>query len=82
MNAMIVVNHHIFLIVRDRGMLVLNIIDEEAFLLRINISLIRSGRDAVIVYIIRYMPAWIRSGWYPHPIIMISVGMRDSSNMM
>lgn len=38
------------------------------------------GNDAVTVYIIRYMLAWIRSGWYPHIIIIIIVGTKDASN--
>lgn len=40
------------------------------------------GRDAVIVYIIRYIFAWSRSGWYPHIIIITIVGIRDASNQI
>jgi len=37
-----------------------NIVDDE---LLIDINTINIGKDAVIVYIIKYIPAWIRSGW-------------------
>lgn len=43
-------------------------------------NIINMGRDAVIVYNIKYILACNRSGWYPHVIIMIIVGMRDASN--
>lgn len=40
----------------------------------------RSGREAVTVYNIKYIPACNRSGWYPHPRIRSSVGINDASN--
>lgn len=40
----------------------------------------RSGRDAETVYNIKYILAWIRSGWYPHNIIRSIVGIKDASN--
>jgi len=40
------------------------------------------GKDAVIVYIIKYMPAWIRSGWYPQIEIISSVGINEASNQI
>jgi hypothetical protein len=40
------------------------------------------GNDAVTVYIIKYILAWTRSGWYPHIIIIIIVGIRDASNQI
>jgi len=39
------------------------------------------GREPVIVYIIIYIPACIRSGWYPHPKIKNNVGIRENSNI-
>jgi len=42
----------------------------------------RRGREAVIVYIIMYIPACVRSGWYPHPRMRIRVGIRDISKKM
>lgn len=42
--------------------------------------IINNGNDAVIVYTIRYNLAWRRSGWYPHSIINIIVGINDASN--
>jgi len=42
----------------------------------------RSGREAVIVYSIIYIPAWVRSGWYPQPRIRIRVGISDASKKM
>lgn len=59
---MIVMIHQIFIIIIFIVQLLLNIIEDECFLFRINISLISRGREAVIVYIIKYMPAWRRSG--------------------
>lgn len=43
---------------------------------------IRSGRDAVIVYSIRCIPASSRSGWYPQVRIIMRVGMREASKKM
>jgi hypothetical protein len=40
------------------------------------------GKDAVTVYIIKYILACIRSGWYPHSIIMNIVGIREASNQI
>lgn len=40
----------------------------------------RRGREAVTVYIIRYNLACNRSGWYPHPIIINIVGIKEASN--
>ena len=33
-----------------------------------------------MVYIIRYMPACSRSGWYPQTRIRRSVGIKEASN--
>ena len=35
-----------------------------------------------MVYIIIYILAWIRSGWYPHIIIIIIVGISEASKAM
>jgi len=43
---------------------------------------IRRGRDALIVYIIIYILAVFRSGWYPHIIIIKRIGISDSSNII
>ena len=51
--AMIVISHHILVIRMEKVELVLNNIEVENFFVVIIISLIRSGREAVIVYIIR-----------------------------
>lgn len=40
------------------------------------------GNDAAIVYIIIYILACMRSGWYPHSIIIIIVGISDASNII
>lgn len=40
------------------------------------------GKEAVIVYIIKYILAWIRSGWYPQIRIINKVGIRDASNQI
>ena len=37
------------------------------------------GREAVTVYIIKYIPACRRSGWYPHPKISKRVGIKEAS---
>lgn len=58
-----------------------NIKAESSFEL-INIIPIRSGRDAVIVYIIMYRLAWSRSGWYPQIRIRNKVGIKDVSKAM
>ena len=50
--------------------------------LKIKQKIINIGSEAVIVYIIKYILAWSRSGWYPHVIIMSMVGIRDASNQM
>jgi hypothetical protein len=39
-----------------------------------------NGSEAVTVYIIRYILAWSRSGWYPHSMISAIVGISDASN--
>lgn len=62
MKAMIVMVHHIFVMRIDIVELLLKIMEDEWFLLRIIISLISKGREAVMVYIIKYMPACKRSG--------------------
>lgn len=43
---------------------------------------IRSGNEAVIVYIIRYIPAWRRSGWDPDLVISNRVGINTISNII
>lgn len=40
------------------------------------------GKDAVIVYNIKYILACRRSGWYPHVIMITIVGIKDASNQM
>lgn len=40
------------------------------------------GSDAIMVYIIMYILACTRSGWYPHSMMMIMVGIREASNKM
>jgi hypothetical protein len=45
-------------------------------------NIINIGRDAVIVYNIKYILAWSRSGWYPQVIIITIVGMREASNQI
>jgi len=42
----------------------------------------RRGREAVIVYKIRYIPAWSRSGWLPNLVTMIKVGIKTISNII
>lgn len=44
-------------------------------------SLISKGKEAEIVYSIKYIPACKRSGWYPHPRIRARVGIREASNI-
>ena len=56
--------------------------EDEPVFHEISINLIRSGRLAQIVYNIKYRPAWRRSGWYPHPIISKSVGIKEDSNII
>lgn len=56
-NAMIVMVHHTLVIRVSISVLLLKIIDAECFLFMIIIRLTRRGRDAVMVYIMRYMPA-------------------------
>ena len=46
------------------------------------IIIISIGKEAVIVYNIRYMPACKRSGWYPQNKIIIKVGISEASNQM
>lgn len=38
------------------------------------------GTEAMTVYIIMYILACIRSGWYPHIIIISIVGIKEASN--
>jgi len=45
-------------------------------------NIINIGKEAVIVYIIKYILACKRSGWYPHVIIITIVGINDASNQM
>jgi len=45
-------------------------------------NIINIGSEAVIVYIIKYILACSRSGWYPQVIIIIIVGIRDASNQI
>ena len=42
----------------------------------------RRGNEAQMVYIIMYIDAWRRSGWYPHFRIRNKVGISDASNEM
>lgn len=57
-------------------------IDVELDIEKIEQKIMNIGRDAVIVYIIRYILACNRSGWYPHDIIINIVGTRDASNQI
>lgn len=43
---------------------------------------IKRGNEAVIVYNIKYIPAWSRSGWFPDFVISNNVGIRIISNIM
>lgn len=49
---------------------------------KITKSLKRRGRDAVTVYIIRYILACRRSGWYPHARMRNKVGIKEASKKM
>lgn len=40
------------------------------------------GKDAITVYIIKYIPACKRSGWLPYLVIINKVGIRIISNIM
>jgi len=55
------------------------IIDDELDVIKIEQKIISIGREAVIVYIIKYILACNRSGWYPQDIIINIVGTRDAS---
>lgn len=46
------------------------------------IKVINIGKEAVIVYNIKYIPACNRSGWYPQNKIMMSVGISEASNQI
>lgn len=46
----------------------------------IDVNITNIGREAVTVYNIKYILACIRSGWYPHVIIIIIVGISEASN--
>lgn len=52
-NAIIVINHHILVISMGIWELILNSMEVDDFFIEIIIRLIRRGREAVIVYIIR-----------------------------
>lgn len=56
-NAMIVIVHQILLSVTVIEVFILNSIDKDCFFSIIIISLIRRGSEAVMVYIMRYIPA-------------------------
>lgn len=43
---------------------------------------IKRGKEAVMVYKIRYIPACNRSGWFPDLVIKRSVGTRITSNII
>lgn len=45
-------------------------------------NMINIGKDAEIVYIIKYILACSRSGWYPQVIIITIVGIREASNQI
>ncbi len=55
--AIIVISHHIFVIRIQKVEFILNSMEVDDFFVEIIINLINSGRDAVIVYIMRYIPA-------------------------
>jgi len=55
------------------------IIDDELDVIKIEQKIISIGREAVIVYIIKYILACNRSGWYPQDMIINIVGTRDAS---
>lgn len=56
------------------------IINDGLFLMKM--ILVRSGKDAMIVYIIKYTLASKRSGCFPFIIIRIIVGINTSSNII
>jgi len=41
-----------------------------------------NGSEAATVYINKYILAWDRSGWYPHNIIIIMIGINEASNII
>lgn len=61
------------------GIVIWNNINIELFHLAIKIMIIKRGNEAETVYIIRYVLACTRSGWAPHPKIIIKVGIREAS---
>lgn len=75
--------HHIVRVDTGRGgVLIVDSIERCPLLFRETISARSRGREAVIVYSIRYRPACSRSGWYPQPIIRSRVGINEASNKM
>lgn len=79
-NAIIVINHHKGIADCTGVDHVIKDIDKCKFFWYIHNILIKSGKEAVIVYNIKYIPAWSRSGWYPHPNTKRRVGIREDSN--
>lgn len=67
-NAITVSNHQIVLVLGLNGNIQFGrIIDRCPEALKIKVKDKRRGKEAVTVYIMRYIPACIRSGWYPQP---------------
>lgn len=78
--AKIVKNHQTSLVLVLNGNIQLEMIIERCpDALKIRVRESRRGREAVTVYIMRYIPACIRSGWYPQPRIRRRVGIREAS---
>jgi len=74
-------NHSRFEDIHDGTVVGMSINDEDVEF-HIYINIINIGNDAVMVYIIKYIPACIRSGWYPQYMMIRSVGMREASNQI
>jgi len=62
-----------------RVRLLVNMLEE---FIEIDIIITSIGKEAKMVYIIRYIPACNRSGWYPHNKMMSRVGIKEASNQM
>jgi hypothetical protein len=62
-----------------RARLLVNILEE---FIEIDTIITSIGKEAKIVYIIKYIPACKRSGWYPHNRMMSKVGIKEASNQM
>lgn len=83
-NPIIVMSQNRLLIVNEDGKEISDAMDINLWpeFKIIEQNIINIGRDAVIVYIIKYIFACNRSGWYPHIIIITIVGIKDASNQI